>query len=98
VPVLWHTVPGTIIGAAALGATLVGITALGLQQARLMAGDQAPRALALMTASFGLGQIIGPLAGAALVGPNNDFLPPTIMASSVLALSAVLLVPLLGRR
>ncbi|MGE0154049.1 MAG: YbfB/YjiJ family MFS transporter [Reyranellaceae bacterium] len=98
VPVLWHTVPGVIIGAAALGATLVGITALGLQQARLLAGEQAPRALALMTASFGLGQIIGPLAGAALVGPNNDFLPPTIMASSVLAVSAGLLVPLLGRR
>jgi len=98
VPVLWHTVPGTIIGAAALGATLVGITALGLQQARLMAGDQAPRALALMTASFGLGQIVGPLIGAALVGPNNDFLPPTIMASSVLALSGVMLLPLLRRR
>jgi len=97
VPVLWHTVPGTVIGAAALGATLVGITALGLQQARLMAGDQAPRALALMTASFGLGQVIGPLLGAMLVGPNNDFLPPTIMASSVLALSAVMLVPLLRR-
>jgi predicted MFS family arabinose efflux permease len=98
VPVLWHTVPGTVIGAAALGATLVGITALGLQQARLMAGDQAPRALALMTASFGLGQVIGPLLGAQLVGPNNDFLPPTIMASSVLALSAVMLVPLLRKR
>jgi predicted MFS family arabinose efflux permease len=98
VPVLWHTVPGTVIGAAALGATLVGITALGLQQARLLAGDQAPRALALMTASFGLGQVIGPFLGAQLVGPNNDFLPPTIMASSVLALSAVMLVPLLGRR
>lgn len=98
VPVLWHTVPGVIIGAAALGATLVGITALGLQQARLLAGEQAPRALALMTASFGLGQIVGPLAGAALVGSDNDFLPPTIMASSVLALSAVMLVPLLGRR
>jgi predicted MFS family arabinose efflux permease len=98
VPVLWHTVPGTVIGAAALGATLVGITALGLQQARLLAGDQAPRALALMTASFGLGQVIGPFLGAQLVGPNNDFLPPTIMASSVLALSAAMLVPLLRRR
>jgi fucose permease len=51
-----------------------------------------------MTAAFGLGQIVGPLIGAALVGSNNNFLPPTIMASSVLALSAVLLVPLLGRR
>jgi predicted MFS family arabinose efflux permease len=97
-PVLWHSVPGVVIGATALGATLVGITSLGLQQARSLAGDQAPRALALMTASFGLGQIVGPLIGAALVGPNNDFLPPTIMASSVLALSAVMLVPLLGRR
>ena len=65
---------------------------------RILARAEAPRALALMTASFGLGQVIGPLLGAMLVGPNNDFLPPTIMASSVLALSAVMLVPLLGRR
>ena len=96
-PVLWHTIAGTVIGAAALGATLVGITALGLQQARIMAGEQAPRALALMTASFGLGQIIGPYIGALLVGPDNDFLLATATASAVLALSGVMLVPLLGR-
>jgi len=81
-----------VIGGVELGSTLVGTTSLGLQQARELAGDQAPSALALLTASFGLGQILGPPLGALLVGPNNDFLPPTIMASSVLALSAVLLV------
>jgi len=51
-----------------------------------------------MTASFGLGQIIGPYIGALLVGPDNDFLLATATASAVLALSGVMLVPLLGRR
>ncbi|MGE0155116.1 MAG: YbfB/YjiJ family MFS transporter [Reyranellaceae bacterium] len=97
-PVLWHSIPGAVIGAAALGATLVGITSLGLQQARSMAGEQAPRALALMTASFGLGQVAGPYLGALLVGPDNDFLLATAAASAVLALSGAMLVPLLGRR
>jgi predicted MFS family arabinose efflux permease len=98
VPVLWHSVPGVIIGAAALGSTLVGITALCLQQARDMAGDQFPRAIALMTAGFGLGQIAGPAIAAQLVGPGNDFLPPTIMTSAVLTLSALLCIPLLRQR
>jgi predicted MFS family arabinose efflux permease len=98
VPVLWHSVPGAIIGAAALGATLIGITALCLQQARILAPEQFPRALAWMTVVFSLGQIGGPPLAALLVGPGNDFLPPTIMTSAVLAVSALLCLPLLGRR
>ncbi len=98
VPVLWHSVPGAIIGAAALGATLIGITALCLQQARILSPEQFPRALAWMTVVFSLGQIGGPPLAALLVGPNNDFLPPTIMTSSVLAASALLCLPLLRRR
>ena len=97
-PVLWHSVPGVIIGAATLGSTLVGITALCLQQARAMAGEQFPRAIALMTAGFGLGQIAGPPIAALLVGPGNDFLLPTIMTSTVLTISALLCIPLLKRR
>ncbi len=51
-----------------------------------------------MSASFGLGQIVAPPLAALLVGPDNDFLPATIMASSVLTISALLLVPLLFAR
>jgi predicted MFS family arabinose efflux permease len=98
VPVLWHSVPGAMIGAAALGATLIGITALCLQQARLLAPDQFARAVAVLTVGFGLGQIAGPSLAARLVGPGNDFLPPTIMASSVLLVSALMCLPLLRRR
>lgn len=98
VPVLWHSVPGAIIGAAALGATLIGITALCLQQARILSPAQFPRALAWMTVVFSLGQIAGPPLAALLVGPGNDFLPPTIMTSAVLAVSALLCLPLLRWR
>ncbi len=94
-PVLWHSVAGAMLGAASLGATLIGITMLALQQTQLLAGGQLARAIALITASFGLGQILGPPLAALLVGPDNDFLLPTAMASAVLLLSAILLVPLL---
>jgi MFS family permease len=94
-PVLWLSVAGAMLGAAALGATLIGITALALQQVQTLAHGQIPRAIALITASFGLGQILGPPAAAMLVGPDNDFLLPSIMAAAVLVLSALLLLPLL---
>jgi MFS family permease len=98
VPVLWHSVAGAMIGAAALGATLIGATALCVQEGRRLTGDQFARAIALLTVVFGLGQILGPPLAALLVGPDNDFLPPTIMASSVLTLSAALCIPLLSKR
>lgn len=94
-PVLWLSVAGAMLGAAALGATLIGITALALQQVQILAHGQIPRAIALITAAFGLGQILGPPVAAMLVGPDNDFLLPSIMAASVLVLSAGLLLPLL---
>ncbi len=98
VPVLWPTIPGVVIAAVALGGTFMGITALGLGEARAMSGVQAGRAVALMTASFGVGQILGPRLASALVGSDGSFLLPTILASCVLLLGAVLTVPLTRRR
>jgi hypothetical protein len=57
----WSTV-GLVIAAIFLGGTFMGITALGLMAVRLLAPGDARRALAAMTAAFGLGQAVGPVA------------------------------------
>ncbi len=90
VPLLWASVPGVIIAAVALGGTFMGITALGLGQARAISGAHAGRAVGLMTAAFGLGQIFGPPLAGALVGKDGSFLWPTVLASLVLLLGGAL--------
>ena len=45
---------------ALLGGTFVGLTAIGLVHVRHMSGGNPRRNLALMTAAFGLGQMVGP--------------------------------------
>ena len=58
--VLWPTMVGALLAAALLGGTFMGLTALGLAGARrLAAGGDPRRALGLLTAAFGAGQIVG---------------------------------------
>ena len=70
--VLWPTRAGALLAAALLGGTFMGITALGLAGGRrLAAGGDPRRALGLLTAAFGAGQIAGP-ALAAFADPARD--------------------------
>ena len=79
-----------LIAAVLLGATFMGITALGLIAARERAGDDPQRLLALMTAVFGIGQIIGPYAAGLLHDWTGDFGLASYGAAAVLVLAAVL--------
>jgi predicted MFS family arabinose efflux permease len=83
--VLWVTPLGMLVAAALLGGTFMGLTALGLIGARrLSEGDPRPT-LAVMTASFGLGQIVGPVFAGVLYDATGTFLFPSLIAVGALA-------------
>jgi len=85
-----HTTAAVLLGAALLGGTFMGLTALGLIGARrLSAGD--PRStLALMTAAFGLGQIVGPALAGLVHDATGSFVLPSMAAAAGLCLAALL--------
>lgn len=81
---------GPLIAAVLLGGTFVAVTALGLQMGRNLAGSSPRRALALMTAAFGVGQIIGPLIAGWLADVTGTYFAGSAIATLCLLVSAVL--------
>lgn len=72
------------------GGTFMGLTALGLITGRALSPGDPRRALALMTASFGSGQIVGPLLAGLLFDLRGSYLLPSLLAAAALVAAAVL--------
>lgn len=86
--ILWQAPAGIVLSMLFLGGTVMGITALGLIAVRrLSKGDPRPN-LALMTASFGAGQVIGPVFAGVVVDRLGSFLVPTLAAAFMLLVAA----------
>jgi len=81
---------GPLLAAIMLGGTFVAATAVGLQVGRRLAEASPRRALALMTAAFGFGQIVGPIFAGYVADFTGSFFAPSLAAAAVLLVAAVL--------
>jgi predicted MFS family arabinose efflux permease len=88
--VVWQTEPGIILSAVLVGGTFMGLTALGLIQARTLVAGDPRRVLAYMTGAFGTGQIIGPALAGVLSDRLGSFTVPSIAAVVALIVAALL--------
>jgi predicted MFS family arabinose efflux permease len=88
--IIWPSEVGVCLAAILVGGTFMGLTALGLIRARALASGDPRRALALMTAAFGLGQIIGPGFAGALSDRLGGFAAPSVVAATALLIAAAL--------
>jgi predicted MFS family arabinose efflux permease len=86
---LWITTTTVIAAALLVGGTFMGLTALGLIGARQGDGDPRGR-IALMTASFSFGQILGPAFAGYVYDLAGSLAVPLLAAAAALVVAAVL--------
>ena len=86
---LWPNMPGALLASVLLGGTFMGITALGFVAARELAPEQQRRSAALMTAGFGVGQIVGPVVAGWLLDRVDNFMLPSLLGATALVAGAV---------
>ena len=87
---LWITPAGILLAAVLLGATFMGITALGLIWGRRLAVGDPRKILAVMTAAFGIGQIVAPTLAGVTHDATGSFLAPSLAAAAALLVAAAL--------
>ena len=80
-----------VVGGALLGATFMGITALGLGAGRQAAGGNQGKVIGWMTASFGLGQLLGPAVAGRLAQVTQGFGAASLVAAFLLLVGIGLL-------
>jgi predicted MFS family arabinose efflux permease len=82
--ILWVSPAGVVVAMLFLGGTVTGLTALGLIAVRnLSVGDPRPN-LALATAAFGAGQVVGPTFAGFMHDWLGSFVIPSLVAAFTL--------------
>ena len=90
--VAWPTIAGFALGSLLLGMPFTAITLFAMRDARRLRGNAAAGLIGYATASYGVGQIIGPLFAAPLAQRTGSFQLPLLVAAAALALGAALFV------
>ena len=88
--VAWSSIAGICVSAVLFGGTFMGLTALGVMGARELSLRRPQWAIGITTASFGLGQMIGPTVAGFLSETTGSLEIATLLAAGALVLAAAL--------
>lgn len=91
-PSLSSSAAAALAGAALFGGTMIGIVALAMSAGRALAPATPGRVVGTLTAGYGVGQIIGPIAAGALSHRLGDPRPAVLAAATAVAIGGLLLV------
>ncbi|MXN73305.1 YbfB/YjiJ family MFS transporter [Burkholderia sp. 4701] len=86
--IVWPNAAGFALGSALLGLPFTAITLFAMRDARRLHGERAAGLMGYATASYGVGQILGPLVAAPLVARYGSFTPVLWLAAAVLLAGA----------
>jgi len=92
-----HASAAYIVSALLVGGTFMGTVTIAMPAARKVATEVRFNILAIMTASYGVGQIIGPLIAGALYGTTQSFDASLALAATALLIAAGLSLPAVSR-
>lgn len=87
--IVWPNVFGFALGSMLVGLPFTAITVYAVREARRLRGDNANGLIGLITASYGIGQIVGPLVAAPLVAATGGFTVALLSAAGALAVGAI---------
>ncbi|MDM0073136.1 YbfB/YjiJ family MFS transporter [Variovorax sp. J2P1-59] len=90
--VAWPTITGFALGSLLLGMPFTAITLFAMRDARRLRGNAAAGLIGYATASYGVGQILGPLFAAPLAQRTGSFAVPLLVAAGALGIGAVLFI------
>ncbi|SDQ29480.1 Uncharacterised MFS-type transporter YbfB [Burkholderia orbicola] len=86
--IVWPNAAGFSIGSALLGLPFTAITLFAMREARRLHGERAAGLMGYATASYGVGQILGPLVAAPLAARFGSFTPALWVAVAALLTGA----------
>jgi len=94
-PVVSQTVWGVLLSSALFGLTFVGIVTLTTSYARQLFPMQSGSVVSILTTSYAIGQIIGPIIAGKLAAHYNSYKAALIFADTIVCLALAIM--LIGR-
>lgn len=88
--VTWPTIEGLALSSLLLGMPFTTITLFAMREARRLCGNSSAGLIGYATASYGAGQILGPLFAAPLAQRTGSFAIPLLGAAAALGIGAAL--------